>query len=246
MNPSDIEKKWRYISGDDIKAGYYSHSEAMSHPFALVWAYLEALKEANVPIEKLNKVNSVREKNGQYLVKTDNGEHTADKVVIAANVDTKELIEPMGYNIDIHPYRKEVMISEPMRPFFGPTIDIPSNGYIIAQTMRGEILGTISEEEPSMDLTETTSLFLNKFADQTLSILPTLKDLRIIRQWVGITEKTKDEVPLVGALNNDIWIACGFHIYGVTMAPIIGKLLAESIVGGKKNELLKPFNPLRF
>jgi sarcosine oxidase subunit beta len=246
MSPNEIERKWRYVSGDAIKAGYYSHSEAMSHPFGLTWAYLEALKEANIPIEKLNKVNSVQEKNGQYLIKSEKGEYTADKVVIAANVYTKDLIEPMGYNIDITPYRKEVVISEPMRPFFGPTIDRPNNGYIIAQTMRGEILGTIGEEKPSKDLTGTTSTFLNKFADETLRILPTLKDLRIIRQWIGITEKTKDEVPLVGALNKDLWIACGFHIYGVTMAPIIGKLLAESIISGKENDLLKPFNPLRF
>ncbi len=246
MSPNDIEKKWRYISGDNIKAGFYSHSEAMSHPFGLTWAYLESLKQGKVPIEKLNKVNSIEEKNGQYKIKADKGEYTADKIVIAANVDTKELIEPMGYNIDIQPYRKEVVISEPMRPFFGPTIDRPSKGYIIAQTMRGEILGTISEEKPSKDLSETTSVFLNKFADETLRILPTLKDLRIIRQWIGITEKTRDEVPLVGALNKNIWIACGFHIYGVTMAPVIGKLLTESIITGKENELINTFNPLRF
>ena len=89
-------------------------------------------------------------------------------------------------------------------------------------------------------------MFLNKFADETLRILPTLKDLRIIRQWIGITEKTRDEVPLVGALNKNIWIVCGFHIYGVTMAPVIGKLLTESIITGKENELIKTFNPLRF
>ena len=245
MTPNEIEKKWHYIEGKDIKAGYYSNSEAMSHPFGMTWAYIEALKKANVPFEKENGVNSIQEKDGHYLIQADRGEYTADHVIVAANVSTEKLVEPLGYKVKLIPYRKEIVISEPMRPFFGPTIDRMSNLYIIAQTMRGEIMGTISEQEPSMDLSETTSKFLNSFADETLRILPTLKDIRIIRQWVGITEKTKDEIPLVGKLNDDLWVACGFHIYGVTMAPVIGELIAESIRKGETVELLKPFDPLR-
>ena len=246
MTSHEIENKWHYVSGDDIKAGYYTSTEAMSHPFALTWAYVEALKKENVPFEKENEVKSIKEQNGSYLIEAKKGEYTADHVIVAANVYSQELVEPLGYKIELIPYRKEVVISEPMRPFFGPTIDRPSNGYIIAQTMRGEIMGTISEKSPSRDLTETTSKFLSKFADETLRILPTLKDIRIIRQWIGITEKTKDEVPIVGKLNDDIWVACGFHIYGVTMAPVIGKLIADSIKTEQTVEMLKPFDPHRF
>jgi sarcosine oxidase subunit beta len=246
MSPTDIEKKWHYISGEHIKAGYYDPDEAMSHPFAVTWAYVEALKKSGAIVEKQNEVKSIKEKDGGYLLKSENGEYTADKVIVAANVYTQDLVEPLGYNIELIPYRKEVLISEPMRPFFGPTVDAPGNGYIIAQTMRGEILGTINEDKPGRDLGLVTCEFLIDFADETLKLLPTLKDLRIIRQWVGITEKTLDEVPLLGPLNKGLWIACGFHTYGVTMAPIIGELVAQSLCEGETVDLLKPFDPLRF
>jgi len=246
MSPQEIEKKWHYISADEINAGYYNSKEAMSHPFALTWAYVEALKKGNIPFEKENEVKSIKEQDGHYLIEAKNGEYTAEHVIVAANVYTQELVEPLGYKIELIPFRKEIVISEPMRPFFGPTIDRPSNGYIIAQTMRGEIMGTISEQSPSRDLTETTSSFLSKFANETLRILPTLKDIRIIRQWIGITEKTRDEIPIIGKLNEDIWVSCGFHIYGVTMAPVIGKLIADSIKTGQTAEMLKPFDPHRF
>jgi sarcosine oxidase subunit beta len=246
ISPSEIEKKWKYIDVSGVKAGFYTKSEAMAHPFGLTWAYVEALKKMGVTVEKETKAFSIKENRKEYLVDTNRGDYTADKLVVTAGMMSDPLLEPLGYYLNMRPVRKEMVISEPVRPFFGPTIDRPMKGYVIAQTMRGEILGSIGERPPGFNLSETTSKFLNDFADETLSILPSLKDLRIIRQWMGITEKTKDEIPMIGKLNDDLYLSCGFQIYGITMAPAVGKLLGESIAKGEMDPQLEPFNPTRF
>lgn len=246
LTPAQIESKWKYIKTDEILGAYYSPDEAMAHPFGMTWAFMENLNKRGNIVEKMNPVTAIEEKNGEYKVTAKNGEYTADKVLVASGAISGEIVEPLGYNVNLIPVRKEMIISEPMRPFLGPTIDRPSKRYWIAQTMRGEILGTIGELPPSFDISEVTIKFLNDFANETLSVLPTLKDLRTIRQWTGIVERTEDSMPIIGELNKDLYIACGFENYGITMALAVGKLFAESIVKGAMEPRLMPFTPSRF
>jgi sarcosine oxidase subunit beta len=112
--------------------------------------------------------------------------------------------------------------------------------------MRGEIMGTIDWMTPGFDLTQTTSTFLNNFADEIVPIIPVLKDLNIIRQWTGICDKTPDDKPIVGEIDDGLYVACGFLDYGLTIVPIIGELLADTIIQGEGQKLLKPLDPQRF
>jgi sarcosine oxidase subunit beta len=165
---------------------------------------------------------------------------------VAAAAHSQQLIEEMGYEITLEPLRKEVLISEAIRPFFGPTIERLSSSFQVTQTMRGEIMGTIDWMEPGYDLTQTTSKFLNNFADEIVPVIPVLKDLNIIRQWTGICDKTADDKPAVGEVEDHLYLACGFLDYGLTMVPVIGELLAENIISGEEERMLKPLNPGRF
>jgi len=112
--------------------------------------------------------------------------------------------------------------------------------------MRGEILGTIGWMEPGHDLGETTSQFLNDLADELVPMIPALRNLNVIRQWTGICDLTTDEKPAIGQLEDGLYVCCGFHDYGITLVPIVGKLLVESIIKKKTERLLEPFEPKRF
>jgi sarcosine oxidase subunit beta len=77
-------------------------------------------------------------------------------------------------------------------------------------------------------------------------MIPIFKDLRIIRQWTGICDKTPDFKPIVGSLQDGLFITCGHYDYGINLTPIIGKLLAEYIHTGKSDPILNSFDPKRF
>jgi sarcosine oxidase subunit beta len=197
-------------------------------------------------IEKQNKVKKLEKTSEGFKVIAEKGEFEAKKVIVACAAHSSELTEQINHKIPMTPLRKEVLISEPVRPFLGPTLERLSSHFQVTQTMRGEIMGTIDWMEPGYDLTESTSNFLNRFADEIVPLCPVLKDLRIIRQWTGICEKTPDEKPAIGELEDNLYVSCGYYDYGLTMVPIVGRLLANDVINGTTSSLLKPFDPKRF
>lgn len=246
MNPEKIEKRWPYIDSSNLIMGLYDPREAIVHPFGVTWAYLESIKKLGGRVEKQNRVKMIRKTVGGFKIIAEGGEYEAENAVIACGAHSSELPEQLGFEIPLTPWRKEVLISEPMRPFLGPVLERLQENYQVAQTMRGEILGTMGFMPPSFDLSECTSDFLYRFAEETVRLIPSFKHLRIIRQWVGICDMTPDLMPIVGQLDEGLYIMCGNYDYGITLAPIVGQLLADNIVRGKPSPLLKAFDPHRF
>ncbi|MEV0802766.1 FAD-dependent oxidoreductase [Kribbella sp. NPDC050281] len=65
-------------------------------------------------------------------------------------------------------------------------------------------------------------------------------------EWVGPRPCTPDGLPLIGATASPRVFAAGGHgMWGITLGPITGQLLAETITTGRTPDELRPFNPLR-
>jgi D-amino-acid dehydrogenase len=64
--------------------------------------------------------------------------------------------------------------------------------------------------------------------------------------WVGPRPVSADGIPLIGeSAIKDVYIAGGHGMWGVTLGPITGKLLAERMASGSSSIDLFPFDPLR-
>ncbi|MBH0008192.1 FAD-binding oxidoreductase [Salinibacterium sp. SWN1162] len=65
-------------------------------------------------------------------------------------------------------------------------------------------------------------------------------------EWVGSRPCTPDGLPLVGGTRSPrVHVAGGHGMWGVTLGPLTGRMLADSITGGDKHPLLTAFDPLR-
>ncbi|HET6626338.1 MAG TPA: FAD-dependent oxidoreductase [Nocardioidaceae bacterium] len=65
-------------------------------------------------------------------------------------------------------------------------------------------------------------------------------------EWVGARPCTPDGLPLIGATRSPRVFAAGGHgMWGITLGPATGQLLAEQITTGAAPAELAPFNPLR-
>ena len=65
-------------------------------------------------------------------------------------------------------------------------------------------------------------------------------------EWVGARPCTADGLPLVGATTDPrVFVAGGHGMWGVTLGPVTGKLLAEQIVTGQRPAALRLIDPLR-
>ena len=65
-------------------------------------------------------------------------------------------------------------------------------------------------------------------------------------EWVGSRPCTVDGLPLIGATRSPrVHVAGGHSMWGITLGPVTGKLLAEQIMTGTTPAELAPFDPLR-
>ncbi len=65
-------------------------------------------------------------------------------------------------------------------------------------------------------------------------------------EWVGSRPCTPDGLPLIGATRSPrVFVAGGHGMWGVTLGPATGQLLAELVTTGTPPPALAPFNPLR-
>jgi D-amino-acid dehydrogenase len=65
-------------------------------------------------------------------------------------------------------------------------------------------------------------------------------------EWVGSRPVTIDGLPLIGATTAPrVFVAGGHGMWGITLGPVTGRLLAEQVVTGRVPDALRPFDPLR-
>ncbi|SQD96345.1 FAD dependent oxidoreductase [Parafrankia sp. Ea1.12] len=65
-------------------------------------------------------------------------------------------------------------------------------------------------------------------------------------EWVGPRPCTPDGLPLVGPTSSPrVHVAGGHGMWGITLGPITGRLVAEALVDGRTPPELAPFDPLR-
>ena len=65
-------------------------------------------------------------------------------------------------------------------------------------------------------------------------------------EWVGSRPCTSDGLPLVGPTRSRrVFVAGGHGMWGITLGPATGRLLAEQIITGRTPSELLPFDPLR-
>jgi D-amino-acid dehydrogenase len=65
-------------------------------------------------------------------------------------------------------------------------------------------------------------------------------------EWVGARPCTADGLPLIGATRDPaVYVAGGHGMWGITLGPNTGKLLAEQIMTGVRPDALRAVDPLR-
>ena len=81
----------------------------------------------------------------------------------------------------------------------------------------------------------------------TLELFPFLANLRLMRQWAGITDMTPDYSPIMGESPvKNYWLDAGGGTWGFKANPVSGKRMAETIAREQAPEILRPFRLDRF
>jgi sarcosine oxidase subunit beta len=247
LDPVEIGKLNPYIAAENIFGGCYSPNCGNANPILTTRGYANAAARAGALIfEKTNVLGICVSKGEVRGVSTSRGEVQSSIVVLTAGAWTPMLAEMVGLEVPIHPARDQLMVTEPLPAFLKEFI-ISSRVYFRQAVSGGVHIGTVDLPHRAFDQT-TDPRDLSNAAVAVNQLLPSLQSVKVVRSWAGTTEKTPDDIPILGFVGEPtgLLIAAGFSGHGFALGPAIGKLISELIVGGKPSISVEKFHLSRF
>jgi sarcosine oxidase, subunit beta len=216
-----------------VLLGSYNPDDAVVFPWPFVWGYAQGAAELGVEIVPFNRVLAIEHgPRGIERVVSERGSIATRVVVNACGAFSPHVADMVSVKLPTRPYRHEICASEALKPWLVPLVADLSNGLYFSQSMRGEIVGGISNDRvPEGESQQSSARFLALYARALMRLIPKLSALKIVRQWAGLYDLSPDATPIVGAVDElpGFHLASGFTGHGFMMAPIIGQLLAQAI-----------------
>jgi sarcosine oxidase subunit beta len=250
LQPREAQEIVPELDLTGIVAASYNPSDGILFPWPFLWGYARQAAANGVRIYTQTAVTGLTPMaGGGYEVATSRGTVRARRVINATGAWSPKLAQMIGIDVPTFPIRHEICSSEPLKPFLRPMVSELSSGLYCSQSMRGEIVGGVTVPGHGSTYKMGSTLeFLATYARRLVRLMPILGDIKILRQWAGPYDQSPDGNPILGALpeHPDFFLACGFVGHGFMMAPIVGKLYAEWLSGGKPHEIFERYTLTRF
>jgi glycine oxidase len=115
--------------------------------------------------------------------------------------------------------------------------------YLIPRRDGRLVLGSSVEE---LGFTKrTTAEHAERKWREACSIVPALKDSKVVEHWCGFRPAAPDELPILGQSEiENLYMATGHHRNGILLAPATAELISRNILN---DAAIDPaFSPLRF
>ncbi len=230
-----------------LAGGWYYHDDAHLRPDKLMSSWLQVIERGGAATRAHCALTGFQGRNGRATsARTEQEELAADVFIIAAGAWTPMINEQLGCRIPIQP-GKGYSLTMP-RPSVCPQIPLifPETRVAVTPFQSGYRLGSTME-----------------FAGYDVSIRPArlqlLRDgavpyLRepycepVEEEWYGWRPMTYDSVPIIdrSPRYENVFIAAGHNMLGLSMAPATGKLVSELVSGTAPHVDPKPYRVGRF
>jgi glycine oxidase len=212
-------------------------------PRALVAAALQAAKHRGVDVSSGTQVISLDVSDGRAVgVTTNKTSYRAAKVVNCAGAWAGQITP---YDFPTRPVKGQmVCFAMPSRDLLRHVIRTPEI-YLIPRS-DGRLLAGATVEEAGFDK-RTLPDTIQQLSRAALSMLPALKDARVLEAWAGLRPGTPDDLPILGATPTPgYYVATGHFRDGILLAPITARIMANVMAGEDPEYDLIAFAPERF
>jgi sarcosine oxidase subunit beta len=250
LAPAKIKDIVPQLSTDGVRAASYNARDAVVFPWPFVWGYAESARKLGVSVQAFTRVTGI-ETRGRSItsVVTERGRIRTTVVVNACGALSPAISRMLGIELPTHPHRHEICSTEPLKPWLGPLVGDLCDGLYFSQSIRGEIVGGIGNEQvPSGPDQRSSTRFLALYARALTRACPSLGAVKVLRQWAGLYDISPDSNPIIGPVDtiDGFFLLSGFMGHGFMMAPVIGQRVAACIAKGTSSELFERWSLQRF
>ena len=231
-----------------ILGALYHAPGAIARHDAVAWGYARGAARRGIDIHTQTEVTGFTIDNNRVTtVATNRGEIRCGMVLQAVAGMSSEVARLAGFKLPIRSVPLQACVSEPIKPILDCIVVSGSLHIYVSQSARGELVMGASADPYSLYSTRSTLEFKETLMMHLLELLPFTGNLKVLRQWAGISDLTPDFSPVMGKTPIDnYFIDAGWGSWGFKATPVSGKRMAETLASGKVPELIQPFALERF
>lgn len=231
-----------------VVGGSFNTEAATARHDRVVWALAEGAMMRGVHVHQKTAVTGLLMQGDRVTgVQTDKGPIAAGIVMSAVGGHVTTLAAMAGLRLPIRSHPLQAFVTNHYARTFHPIVASTNLLFYVSQTARGEMLmGAEIDPQPSYNY-RSDHHFLQSCAFRATTLLPFLRDLRILRQWTGVCDMSPDYSPIMGKTGVDgFYITTGWGTWGFKAIPAGGEQMAQLIATGETPGMIAPFALSRF
>lgn len=245
LDAKGLAEKEPHLSHDFVGGLSWVEPWCVLDPHALTMAYVKLLEKLGGRFIK-GDATTLSPSGAGWKVSTEEGPVVAKDVVVALGPWSDTVTKPLGYQFLVGVKRGYHMHygMRDNKVLNGWTMDA-ERGYFLAPMAQGIRL-TTGAEFARRDAPKTP-VQLQRAEAVARTIFP-LGERLDKEPWMGARPCTPDMMPIIGKAprHAGMWFAFGHSHHGLTLGPVTGRLIAESICGEKPFMDIAPYRPDRF
>ncbi len=228
----------------DVVAGSYSPADGQADPPSTTRAFASAAQRHGATYWCGTPALSLLHEHERVVgVRTGRADVRAEHVILAAGAWSDELAAAAGLRLPIRTYALQMLLSTPAQPaLLQPVISALHHTLSLKQLANGAFLlggGWLGNPAPDRhSYTLRPSSISGNWA-AACTILPSVGQQHIARQWCGLEAESIDTLPFVGKAPglDGLTLALGFSGHGFAISPAIGRSVADQLNGQPTPEL---------
>ncbi|WP_296250919.1 NAD(P)/FAD-dependent oxidoreductase [Pseudomonas sp. UBA4194] len=243
--------EWVPTVARHVVGGIWVKDDGYAVPYRTVTAVRLAAQKLGVTVLENTPAQAIEQKGTRWQVRTANGVHQAEHLVVTAGAWSGRLAAAVGEPVPVHPEGLMLMVTHRVAPFCTPVLGATGRALSFKQfangtvVIGGKLVGSVDfaarHGEVEMDRLSTS-------ARTVTDLFPHLRHLGVNRVWAGVEAFTADDLPVIGRSGkaSRLSYSFGFCGSGFQMGPGTGKRLAQEILGETSPISLAPFSIQRF
>lgn len=220
----------------DLYVGGLRKPGGMVHSARLALAMAERAVNAGARLYAPVTVRGfARDGDGDFRIQAGARTTRVRQLVLATNGFTHKLWPALPVTAQ----RGQVLATEPLPPMLACPIGARQGYEYYHQRQDGRLivggwrdLDFPAEETADVGLNEKIQAKLTEFSHRIAG-----RPVTIEARWSGTMGFTKDMMPIVGEVQDDLFVAAGFSGHGVVYAPLVGQLLGRRMLGQPASKL---------
>lgn len=191
------------------------------------------------------QVKSLRPQGNGWVVATDRGDIQSTQVVTALGAWSMQLLAPLGVSVPLQSERGyHLVFKDPGVTLKNSIMDV--DGKFVASSMEMGLRSAGTAEFIDADAAPNFKR-ARILADLTKRIIPSL-NTQETEEWMGVRPSMPDSLPCIGEITGKpgLFAAFGHSHYGLGMAPMTGRIIADLVTHTIPNIDLAPYSIDRF